>query len=281
MSACGAPDDPGAKPLDAGGGSDEVGALRRQLTASRAALDELEALQRSLSHELRSPIGAVLNFATVLAEDYGEKLDAAGLSFFARIRRSAEFAVALLEGLERFARAGRGPLQLARCEAEPIVRDAFDEALSSAGGRAELSMRGLPAVMADPGLLRQVFVELLGNAIKFSGGDAPRVAVEGRVEPDGGVVFAVIDAGAGFEMRFAHRLFRPFERLHSREARAGAGVGLAVVRRIVERHGGWVRAEGEPGRGARFSFSLPPPGYILEQSEPRAAGAIRGETRER
>jgi signal transduction histidine kinase len=194
----------------------------------------------------------------VLELDVGDGLDPEARGLLGRIRRAAHSALDLLDGLARLTRSAREPLHRMRVEADALARDAFVELPPALRG-VELALGPLPAAVADPALLRSCFSELLSNAAKFSrGSEKPRVTVGGRREPDGGVVFWVADEGVGFDPRFVSRLFRPFERLHSRDDFPGAGVGLAIVRRIAERHGGRVWAEGEPGCGARFYFSLAP-----------------------
>jgi light-regulated signal transduction histidine kinase (bacteriophytochrome) len=232
----------------------ELSGAREELAACR---DDTDALQRSVSHDLRSPIGAVLNFATVLELDHGEDLGPEGRSIVHRIRRSAESGLVLLDALSRLSRVSRAPLRPAPLDVETIVRQAFAE-LGEMGGRLELAVGTLPTVVADADLLRTAFRELLANAIKFTAARTkPQVAIAGRREPDGGVTYWVADDGIGFDMRFGGKLFRAFERLHSRDEYPGAGVGLAIVRKIAERQGGRVWAEASVGGGARFYLSLP------------------------
>lgn len=240
------------------GGAQEAAALRREVETLRA---EIDALQASVSHDLRSPIGAVLNFLTVLEEDHGDRLDDAGRAIVARIRRSADGALALLDGLARLSRVTRRPLAPQAVDVEALVRAAFP-ALRPADRAVELAVAGpLPPAFGDPELLRTAFAELLANAVKFT---APRekahVTVAAAPAPGGGVEYRVSDDGVGFDPRFAGKLFQLFERLHTRDEFPGAGAGLAVVRRIAERHGGQVRAEAEPGRGATFCLVLPAAG---------------------
>jgi light-regulated signal transduction histidine kinase (bacteriophytochrome) len=229
-------------------------AARRDADQGRA---ELDAFQHAVAHDLRSPIGAVLNFTSVLEQDHGGALDAGGKQILARIRRSAASGLSLLDALSRLSRVTRAPLRPEPVDVEALVRRIFAEARPP-GSPAELSVGSLPVALGDAALLQTAFEELLSNAVKFSGDrDKPHVAVGGRSEPDGSLVYWVGDDGVGFDMRFAGRLFGVFERLHSREEFPGAGVGLACVRRIAERHGGRVWAEGEPDRGARMFLALP------------------------
>jgi chemotaxis family two-component system sensor kinase Cph1 len=232
----------------------ELATLRRELEDARGELDELHS---SVSHDLRSPIGAALNFLAVLEEDHGAQLGPEARAIIARVRRSAQSTLTLLDGLARLARAGRKPLEPELVDVEALVRSVF-AAAKPADRVVELTVvEPLPPVGADPELLRIAFAELIGNAVRFT---APREKARitvGAARRDGEVEYWVADDGVGFDARFAGKLFRVFERLHSREEFPGAGAGLAVVRRIAERHGGRVAADGEVQRGATFRISLP------------------------
>jgi two-component system, chemotaxis family, sensor kinase Cph1 len=248
------------------GATGSLPAARREGADGRA---ELDAIHSAVSHDLRSPIGAVLNFLTVLEEDHGAQLDADGRAILTRIRRSADSALTLLDGLARLASAARSPMAPRLVDVDSLVRDAFAAARPAEDRTVELTVLGpLPPVVGDPELLRTAFEELLANAIKFS---APREEARikvGAAGEDGTVAYWIADEGVGFDPRFAGKLFHIFERLHSREEFPGAGAGLAVVHRIAERHGGRVAAEGEPERGATFRLVLPaaPEGAAVRSS---------------
>jgi signal transduction histidine kinase len=233
----------------------ELAGLRRALGEARA---EIDTLHTSVSHDLRSPIGAILNFLTVLEEDHGAELAADGRAILARIRRSADSALALLDGLARLSRVERKTIARRSVDVEPLVRAGFAAARPS-NRAVELTVVGpLPPAFADPELLRTAFAELLANAVRFSAGrEKATVTVGGRLLDDGAVEYWVADDGVGFDPRFAGKLFKAFERLHSRDQFPGAGAGLAIVRRVAERHGGSVRADGELQRGATFHLVLP------------------------
>jgi signal transduction histidine kinase len=217
---------------------------------------QLEALLFAASHELRSPIGAISQYVSVLEEDHADRMDQGARAILARVRASARSALDVLDGLSRLSRIGRQALRPGRVDVEAVARDAF-ERIRPAGRRSALSIEKLPPAWGDAALLDAAFGELLANAVKFSSGESPRIVVDARCAPAGMITYRVTDDGVGFEQHFVGRLFEPFERLHSRNDFPGAGLGLALVRRVAERHGGSVAAEARPEGGARFSLILP------------------------
>jgi light-regulated signal transduction histidine kinase (bacteriophytochrome) len=239
-------------------GADRETAFELETARGEAALARRdgEDLQRSVAHDLRSPLGAILNFVSVLEEDHADRLGDDASAILARVRRAAVSGLVLLDGLSRLSRVSGEPLVPERVDVEGIVRGVF-EGLSGGSG-VELTVTSLPPAFADPALLRAAFSELLANAIKFSSHrEKAHVVVGGRLEPGDVALYWVVDEGVGFDPRFASRLFGAFERLHSRDEYPGAGVGLAIVRRVAERHRGAAWAEGDPDRGARFFISVP------------------------
>jgi signal transduction histidine kinase len=244
--------------LERRGAELESRVAERTEALEEAAL-ELEAFNYSVSHDLRSPLGAILNFTAILEEDYSDRpLDAEGVAMLARIRRSAVRATALLEDLLQLSRAGRAALTFESIEMSELARETFAQVRAAEDDAdIEFVVDPLPEVSGDRTLLGNVFANLFSNALKYSRGrEKRRITVTGRLEDDE-CIYEVSDNGQGFDMRFADKVFGLFERLHSDDDIEGTGVGLAVVGRIVKRHGGRVWAEGEPGRGARFSFALP------------------------
>jgi PAS domain S-box-containing protein len=223
----------------------------------QAAVKELEAFSYSVSHDLRAPLRALDGFSQALIEDHGATLPADGQRYLGIIRDTAQKMGQLIDDLLEFARLGRQPLTRRPVDVGQLARHAYDGLVPQCQGRRiELSLGELPACDADPALLRQVWVNLLGNAVKYTRQRETAVIEVGH-ELNGGVVeYYVRDNGAGFDMRYAHKLFGVFERLHRADEFEGTGVGLAIVQRIVQRHGGRVRAHGEPGRGASFHFTL-------------------------
>ncbi len=230
--------------------SEELEARVRERTA------ELEAFSYSVSHDLRAPLRAVDGFAGLLEREHAAQLDAEGRRLLAVVRASAVRMGRLVDDLLNFSRVTRlelapGPLDMRELAASVVAE------LSPQHPAARVDIGELPPAKGDHALLRQVFVNLVGNALKYSAKVAePRVEIGGRAG-DGVCEYWVRDNGAGFDPRYAGKLFGVFQRLHGEEQFEGTGVGLAIVQRVVARHGGRVRAEGEVGRGATFTFSLP------------------------
>jgi len=235
--------------------------VRDRTAALNQAVEDLEAFNYSVSHDLRSPLGAVVNLAAILEEDQGERLEVeGGLDFLRRIQSSARHAIAMMDRLLEFSRAGRAELRRTKVDVAEVARSAAAEvrAAREDGDRFRVEIDDLPPARGDEGMLRVVFTNLLSNAFKFSAPrETPHVRV-GHRELHGEDVYFVQDDGVGFDMRFQTKLFRLLERLHASDAFEGQGIGLAVVSRIIGRHGGRIWAESEPDRGATFFFTLDP-----------------------
>jgi len=225
--------------------------------ASATAASEAESFSYTVSHDLRAPIRVVEGFTKILKEDYGRVLDRIGNDHLDRILGAAARMNTMIDALLALARLSTQPLarqpvnlsQLASYVVEDLRRHAPDR-------RVEVTIAPNLQAMGDPTLLRVVLENLLGNAWKYTGSRQLAKIELGEVALDGRRAFRVMDNGAGFDMRYADRLFGVFQRLHSASEFAGTGVGLASVRRIVQRHGGEIWAEAEPDRGARFFFTL-------------------------
>ena len=229
----------------------------QQRTAElEAANKELNGFSYSVSHDLRAPLRAVDGFSRMLEEDYGARLDDEGRRLLAVVRSSTRQMGQLIDDLLAFSRLGRQEPNKGRVDMEQLAREVVAE-LMPQGSRALVEIGALPPAHADRALLRQVWANLIGNALKYSGKrEQPRVWIGAR-EVDGECVYSVRDNGAGFDMRYADKLFGVFQRLHRAEEFPGTGVGLAIVQRVIGRHGGRVWAESQPGEGACFHFSLP------------------------
>ncbi len=231
-----------------------VAARTRELTQAN---QELEAFAYSVSHDLRAPLRSIDGFSRLLAERFSDVLGEAGLEQLTRVRNAAGRMAELIDSLLKMSRVGRGgmtpvPLDLDRIAAEVLAELRASEPERQVDVRIESPLH----VVADQGLVRSLLQNLLGNAWKFSK-DRPIARVEvGRNERG---EFFVRDNGVGFAQEYADKLFRPFQRLHSQDEFGGHGIGLASVKRIVERHGGTIRAEGVPGERATFYFTLPEP----------------------
>ena len=220
---------------------------------------ELEAFSYSVSHDLRSPLRAIDGFSRILLEEYAGQLDGEGKRLLEVVRSNTRQMGQLIDDLLAFSRVGRQAMARTAVDMASLAKAASDDQ-RVAGEAVSITVGPLPPADADPSLMRQVWVNLISNALKFTRPKAERViAVAGRTEP-GRVVYWVKDNGVGFDMAYANKLFGVFQRLHSSAEFEGTGVGLALVQRIVHRHGGEVWAEGKVGEGATFSFSLPRPG---------------------
>jgi PAS domain S-box-containing protein len=218
---------------------------------------ELEAFSFSVSHDLRAPLRAIDGFARILAEEYGGQLDTEGRRLCSVVRENAKSMGQLIDDLLSFSRLGRAQMNLAPIDMRALATTVFHElATPESRTRIDFQIDPLPQAIADPTLMRQVWMNLLSNAIKFSS-KLPRASIKVGVRHDqGGNVYVVKDDGAGFEMQYVGKLFGVFQRLHSAKEFEGTGVGLALVHRIIRRHGGRVWAEGEPDQGATFYFTL-------------------------
>jgi PAS domain S-box-containing protein len=264
--------EPGEPPYAVGGVSTDITDRKRQeeklaelnaelaasLEETKAINHELESFSYSVSHDLRAPLRAIDGFARILAEDHGAALGDEGRRLLGVVRTNAKNMARLIDDLLAFSRTSRRHMDRAPIDMTALARGAV-ESLHLGGGleEPEIEISTLPPAEGDAAMLRQVFVNLIGNAVKFSRGRAgARVEVEGARQGNE-AVYRVRDNGVGFDPRYAEQLFGVFQRLHRSEDFEGTGVGLALVQRIVHRHGGRIWAEGRPDAGATFSFTLP------------------------
>lgn len=226
----------------------DVTESRSAQAALKQAVGELESFAYSISHDLRAPLRTIDGFSQALQEDFAPALPPEAQSYVEWIRQGTRNMSRLIDDLLRFSHLGRQPMIRQPVDMVALVREVADGL--DLGGT--LTLDTLPPCHGDPALLRQVWTNLLSNAAKYSRNSAPpRIQVDFH---EG--AYRVRDNGVGFDMRFAHKLFGVFQRLHAVEEFEGTGVGLAIAQRIVQRHGGTIRAESEPGRGATFSFSI-------------------------
>lgn len=235
--------------------------LRTRGAELEAANRELEAFSYSVSHDLRAPLRHIDYFAGALQKNLaGAQLDAKSERHLTTIANSARNMGQLIDDLLSFARIGRAEMRRSQVRLDDIVAETRQSLQTEINGRAVAwEVSALPVVEGDPALLRQIFANLLGNAVKYSR-KRPDARIEVTTQPSsrpGEVVIAVRDNGAGFDMKYADKLFGVFQRLHAAAEFEGTGVGLANVRKIIERHGGRIWAEAEVDQGATFYFSLP------------------------
>jgi len=233
---------------------DMEGYQQRMQSANR----ELESFSYSVSHDLRGPLRVIEGFASLLKARHSTGLDVEGMRLVDSIRHNVARMSTLIDDLLNFSRIGSAELRHAPVDMRALASEVFDEVLPEARrGSVEFNLGELPHCLGETALLRQVWVNLLSNAVKFSSkSERPCIHITAKADSEG-VWYEVADNGAGFDMRYAAKLFGAFQRLHDMREFEGTGLGLSIVQRVVTRHGGRVAAEGTPGKGARFRFFIP------------------------
>ncbi|HOE27080.1 MAG: GHKL domain-containing protein [Candidatus Aureabacteria bacterium] len=232
-----------------------------QLAESNQRLEmvnrELEAFSYSASHDLRAPLRSMEGFAQALLEDYGDRMEEKARDYLGRIINASRTMAELIDDLLSLSRVTRSEMRIEKTDLSAIAETILATHARTEPARAvEYVVEPGAVARCDPRLLRIALENLLDNAWKFTG-KTPNARIEFRVVRENGVtMFCVQDNGAGFEMEYAGKLFAPFQRLHAAGDFPGTGIGLAIVQRIVHRHGGTVRAEGKPGGGATICFTL-------------------------
>lgn len=236
----------------------QIQKLNRRSLELAAANQELEAFTYSVSHDLRAPLRAIGGFARVLLEDYPDKLDPDGLRYLQIINQNATKMGQLIDDLLALSRLGRKEMRLVHLDMNDLARDICAELRALYPERnLQIELQELPAAWGDRLMIRQVLNNLIQNAIKFTKDREPAlIRVSGRNEGQE-QVYAVLDNGVGFDPKYAHKLFEVFQRLHPEADFEGTGVGLAIVKRIIERHDGRLWAEGKVNEGAAFYFAIP------------------------
>ncbi len=243
-----------------------------------AANKELEAFSYSVSHDLRSPLRSVHSFTKILMEDYENILDEEGKRICGIITSSAAQMGELIDDLLSFSKIGRSHMSFTLINMRTMTASVLEEIIPAKDkSRTNVKIGKLSNTYGDSNLIRQVWTNLLSNAVKYSSFKlVPEITIGSRIS-DGEVIYSVTDNGVGFDMRYVHKLFGVFQRLHSEEDFEGNGVGLAIVQRIILRHEGKVWAEGEVGKGATFYFSLPVKDKSKrKKSEQGVSPAMRG-----
>jgi len=225
----------------------------------RSAYGELESLSYSASHDLLGPLHNISGYAQIMLKDYGDRLDDDGRKTLEQVKTLSGKMSELITNLFRFVRASHMELIHDKVDMNRLVEDVLDEVKQQGKNfTAEVKMDNLPACSCDLHLLHQVWSNLISNAVKYSSKKEQPVIEIGSKEVDGQPAYYIKDNGAGFDMRYVHKLFMPFERLHHDTEFPGSGMGLALVQRIIERHGGKIWAESKEGEGSTFYFTVPP-----------------------
>jgi len=218
---------------------------------------ELESFSYSVSHDLRSPLRAVSGYSKIILEDYSDKLDSEGNRLLNNIIDNAKMMGQLIDDLLTFSRLGRKELTMGDIDMQDLVQGCLLEVLGNTAGKYAVEVETLLNCTGDANMLKQVWMNYIGNAVKYSANNpAAKILIGSRLENDT-IIYYIKDNGVGFDMHYAHKLFGVFQRLHRADEFEGTGVGLALVKRIVSKHNGAVWAESQLGNGATFYFSLP------------------------
>jgi light-regulated signal transduction histidine kinase (bacteriophytochrome) len=218
---------------------------------------ELQAFSYSVSHDLRAPLRSIIAYSKILEEDSMEKLDDSEKRALNSVQRSATRMNNLVNALLEFSKLGRKEIRKIKVDTQQLLKGILEEMSVSTEHKTEFKVGPLPSVWADNNLITQVWINLISNAVKYSAKkDTPFVEIGSYPKGDT-IVYYVKDNGAGFDMKYADKLFGVFQRLHNIDEFDGTGVGLALVHRIVAKHGGCVWAEAKVDEGATFYFSLP------------------------
>jgi len=231
----------------------------RDMTELRQRTEELEGFTYSVSHDMRAPVRAIDGFTRILIEEYANSIDDEGRRLLDIVSQNTEKMGQLIDGLLALSRLGRERLIFTDVDMNDLAKTAFEEQKAAAGGQRAISFQvdDLPVAYGDKRLIMQVFHNLFANAIKFTRNQLAAAIEVGCQRGATEDIYFVRDNGVGFDMDHAQKLFGTFQRLHAANEFEGSGIGLATVRRIIDRHGGRVWAEAEPDNGASFYFSLP------------------------
>jgi PAS domain S-box-containing protein len=234
--------------------------VKERTAQLEAANRDLESFTYSVSHDLRAPLRHIDGFSRILVEDFGPQLPPEARQHVERVRTATVHMGHLVDDLLNLARVGRGSLRIVPSDLNELLADSILSLEAETSGRTvDWRVGRLSITPCDPGLMRQVFFNLLSNALKFTSGRETAVIEIGEISSDGQRVIFVRDNGVGFDMKYADKLFQVFQRLHREEEFEGTGVGLAIVYRILQKHGGGIRAESSPQNGATFFFTVGQP----------------------
>jgi len=237
--------------------------IRKNLMLEKYTLEiqqlnaDLESFSYSVSHDLRAPLRSINGYARIIQEEHKEQLNEEIRRLFGNIQNSAGRMGVLIDSLLEFSRLGRRKIAKSGVNMMELVQKVLQDLHQDRSNKTSIHIGPLPPAEGDPGLLHQVMMNLVSNAIKYSAKKEAPVIEIGSSEKEEEYIYFVKDNGTGFNMAYVHKLFGVFQRLHNNDEFPGSGVGLAIVQRIVNKHGGRVWAEGRPGEGATFLFSLP------------------------
>ena len=231
--------------------------VKKRTAELEAANEELEAFSYSVAHDLRAPLRHIDGYCSILLETLGTRLDPEAQNYLGRTLKAAKSMAGTIDELLKLARLGRQKLTRRTTSLNTIVDSVVERlAPETAGRQITWNVAAISVVACDPGLMSQVFVNLLGNSVKYTRARAMATIEVGQTTIDHKLVTFVRDNGAGFDMKYADKLFTAFQRFHRQDEFEGTGVGLATVRRIIQRHGGRIWAESAPDQGATFYFTL-------------------------
>jgi light-regulated signal transduction histidine kinase (bacteriophytochrome) len=238
-----------------GGLEKQVEARTRELAESNR---QLEAFSFSISHDLRAPLRAIDGFSQILLNEHASSLLPEGRRVLELVVKNSKHMAQLIEDLLAFSRLGRQEVVGSELNMNEMAREVYQDLTTPPGPRViDFTVAPLPNAIGDHSMVRQVWVNLIENAIKFTSHTIPATVEIGAIKGELETTYFVKDNGAGFDPRFAGKLFQVFQRLHGSSQFSGTGVGLAIVHRIIQKHGGRVWAEGQPNQGAQFFFTLP------------------------
>jgi light-regulated signal transduction histidine kinase (bacteriophytochrome) len=220
---------------------------------------ELEAFAYTISHDLRAPVRAISGFTKILEEDYLPQLNAEGQRVFRVIAENTRKMDQLIDDLLSFSRLSRAEMNLSNVNMKDIIMHCFlEQTTPESRQKIGFKVSDFPLIKGDHAMLTQVWTNLISNALKFTSQcSMPLITIDGH-QQNNEFVYVISDNGTGFDMHYVDKLFGVFQRLHSVKDYEGTGVGLAIVQRVIIRHGGRIWAEGEVGKGAKFSFTLEP-----------------------
>jgi light-regulated signal transduction histidine kinase (bacteriophytochrome) len=230
-----------------------IAALETELEKVR---NEMRAFSYSVSHDLRAPLRAIEGFARIISEDYAQTLDEEGRKFVQHVLQNAQIMSSLIEGLLQYHRLNERPISKAKVNMTELTNEVL-AALPKQSNGPEVKIPKLPSIAADPALMRIAWEQLMSNALKFSKRSAKPMIELGADDRDGEHVIWIRDNGVGFDMQYANKLFQMFQKLQKDSDFDGHGVGLALVRRVAEKHNGRTWAEASPNNGATFYFAVP------------------------